>query len=138
MSEIGTVVETMHGKVRVRIPHSQRCTGCHACSFIAGEAQMELIALNRCHARVGDHVELEIERSGELPASLILYGVPLLSFIIVLILFLLFASELVSFLSAIAAVAISYLLIRRLSAQMNTTRYLPSAVSICAPDSVSE
>ncbi len=130
MAEIGTVIEVMPRKVKVRIPHSDRCKGCHACSFIAADAQMELIALNHCNAKIGDKVSLSIERSGELPASLLLYGVPMAFFIITLLLLLTFAGELVAFLGAIIMTAIAYLLVRKLSGHMDTSRYLPTATEI--------
>lgn len=137
MAEIGTVIEVLPRKVKVHIPHSERCKGCHACQFIADQAKMEIIALNKCGARKGDQVKVAITASGEMPATFLLYGVPMAAFLIVLILLLNFIPELYAFLGAVAAVALSYLGVRWLSKKMDTSKYLPTAIEVISSDSES-
>ena len=87
MHEFGTVIALKESLVQVEIPRSKYCRGCHACTPLDGKDSMMLFALNDCQADIGDQVQIQIQESGELSASLLLYGIPLAVFLISLVLF---------------------------------------------------
>lgn len=130
MSEIGTVIGIQGRMVQLEIPRSSRCRGCHACQPLSGKNSMTLFALNDCHAEPGQQVEVIIQESGELSASLLLYGLPLVVFLISILLFNLFLSDLWTVLLSLLLVALAYGVLRFLSPRLNRDRYLPRATRI--------
>lgn len=91
---------------------------------------MTLFALNDCQAQIGDQVEIQIQESGELSASLLLYGVPLATFLLSLFLFHAIFAEIPALLLSLLFLAISYLGIHLLSKHLKRDRYMPRAVRI--------
>ena len=92
---------------------------------------MVLLAQNDCGAVPGDQVEITLEESGFLSATLLLYGVPL----IVFLLSMLIASQLLSqesavFLISLLLLAITYGVLHVMTKKMNRSRYTPRAVRI--------
>lgn len=130
MNKIGTVIGFQDRFVQLEIPRSSRCRGCHACTPLNGKNSMTLFALNDCHAAIGDRVEIQIQESGELSATLLLYGIPLVLFLAAIFLFSLFLEEIPTVLLSLAVLALTYLGIHFLSRRLNRDRYLPRAVRI--------
>ena len=130
MHEFGTVIALKESLVQVEIPRSKHCRGCHACTPLDGKDSMMLFALNDCQANIGDQVQIQIQESGELSASLLLYGVPLAVFLISLVLFTLCLPEIPALLLSFLILALSYLVIHFLSKHLNRERYMPRAICI--------
>lgn len=130
MSEFGTVIAFKGKLAQVEIPRSERCRGCHACTPLNGKDSMTLFAINDCGAHIGDQVEIQIRESGELSASLLLYGAPLAVFLLGILIFNYFFSETVALLLSLALIAVSYLIIHILSPRLNRDPYMPRAVRI--------
>ena len=130
MHEFGTVIAIKESPIQVEIPRSKRCRGCHACTPLNGKDSMTLFALNDCQAAIGDQVQIQIQESGELSASLLLYGIPLAVFLISLVLFALFLPEIPALLLSFLILSLAYLAIHFLSKRLNRERYMPRAVLI--------
>lgn len=77
MQETGTIISLNRDKALVLINRRQNCHGCTACQPL-GENYMQLEALNRLDARVGDTVEVMIEPRQIIKNSLIVFILPLL------------------------------------------------------------
>ncbi len=80
--EVGTVVGTREDLAVVSLARGRYCEGCGSCCVAAGEASMLAEARNPVGARVGDRVEVEIPVKAALKAAYLLYGIPLLVFLL--------------------------------------------------------
>jgi len=80
--EAGVVIE-VHGELaKVAFPRGRLCEGCGSCCVVADEDTMVVEARNAAGAELGDRVEVEIPLRVALKAAYILYGVPLLAFLL--------------------------------------------------------
>lgn len=80
--EVGTVVAVRGELAEVRFPRGRRCEGCGSCCVAADREAMVAEAMNPVGARPGDLVEVELPVTVSLRAAYILYGVPLLFFLL--------------------------------------------------------
>lgn len=84
MKEIGKVVEKNNEILKVELSQSNLCASCKMCE--RGQNNMLILeALNECNADVGDNVIVELDRKDFYKATLTIYAVPLLSFLIFVI-----------------------------------------------------
>lgn len=82
MKEIGIIKEVKGKRASVIIQRSAACGDCGACQVGKEKMTMEANAYNTIGAKEGDKVEVEMEFVNVLKASFILYGIPLVLFII--------------------------------------------------------
>lgn len=81
MREIGQVIGIENGYAKVQIKRTEACAKCGACDMGQSKS-MEFLAKNFISAKVGDRVEIETQTANVLKASFIMYGVPLIFFLI--------------------------------------------------------
>jgi len=77
--ETGTVVEATDGTATVLVERSSACVGCAAagvCHTLGGGSDARVTVRNDLDAKTGDVVELGIEESSLVSASIIVYLVP--------------------------------------------------------------
>lgn len=130
MAEYGTVTAVKGKVLTIEIPRSKACAGCGACVPLDGKNTMSCFVLNECDAKVGDVVELAPGENKELGASLLLFGLPLVCFLVLLLLGKLFTTELVSFFIALGAMALGYVAVYFISRKIKAERFMKRAVSI--------
>lgn len=82
MKEIGEIIELEGNQAIVRIQRSSACGKCGACKFGASRDGMLLSTYNHLNGKPGDFVEIELESSSIVKASIIVYLIPLLGLII--------------------------------------------------------
>ena len=82
MIEVGRIVEISGGKAKVSLPRKEGCAGCGRCSFAVGGKNMLLEAENDAGGRPGDEVEVNVPSRDPLQASLLIFGLPLLAFLV--------------------------------------------------------
>ncbi|MGQ9537794.1 MAG: SoxR reducing system RseC family protein [Actinomycetota bacterium] len=82
LRELGTVIEVRGDLVEVAFPRGRMCEGCGSCCVAAGEDSMVVEARNPHGAGRGDRVEVEVPLGIALKAAYLLYGVPLLAFLL--------------------------------------------------------
>ena len=133
MTEIGTVTAVKGKVLTIEIPRSKACSGCKACIPLDGKDTMSCFVLNECGAKVGDRVELAPGESKELGASLLLFGVPLVCFLVFLLIGKLLTTELISFLIALGVMGVSYLAVFFISKKIRAERFMKRAVNIAGP-----
>ncbi|MDI6873043.1 SoxR reducing system RseC family protein [Candidatus Solincola sp.] len=80
--ELGTVIKVKGNLAEVAFPRGRMCEGCGSCCVAAGEDTMVVEARNPGGARKGDRVEVEVPIRVALKAAYLLYGVPLLAFLL--------------------------------------------------------
>ena len=118
MKEIGIVSGIQGKKAQVIIQRSSACGDCGACQVGKNKLTMETNAVNAVGAQRGDQVEVEMSFVNILKASLILYGIPLIVFILGVFAgnYIPFQNQpdnpLISFLSGLLLMTLSYIVIK--------------------------
>jgi len=83
MEEEGIVVEAGGGAAKVRIDKKSACEGCSA-AFICHPKEHDYVdVVNHIGASAGQKVKIEVRPEVYVKASVLLYGVPILVFLIV-------------------------------------------------------
>lgn len=118
MQEIGVVTAVLKNEARVQIKRHAACGDCGACQVGKEKMTMETVAQNPAGAKIGERVLVEMETVNVLRATTIMYGFPLLAFLIGCGLGMLLAgvfqtdSVLTPFFSGILLTAVAYGIIR--------------------------
>ena len=82
MAEKGLVVGLKNDLAVIRLNRIEACAKCRACVAGMKTEEMMVEAENECDAVVGDWVEMELRDYGFLKAVLIMYGLPLIGFMV--------------------------------------------------------
>lgn len=77
----GVVKEVHKDSAVVIMERQDMCGDCHACEMISGKKQCTLTCHNHVECEVGDRVEVTLTNDHFLKATYIVYGVPLIGFI---------------------------------------------------------
>ncbi len=127
--EKGRVIKVDGEKVRVSFKRGAGCGSCKACSEGQNENEMEIVAYNDCNAKLNDFVEVSIETEFMLKATGIMYGIPLVT---MLIGFLIgnFVSQLVSFVTGIIFLTVTYIIIKKNESKFQNRNFTAKAVAI--------
>ncbi len=78
IEEIGTVIGIEGRYARVSVPKKSTCEGCTAGTCSAGEQSMEIEALNKAGAAIGQRVKVMVHSYAYMKGSMIIYGIPAL------------------------------------------------------------
>lgn len=120
MKEIGIIIDTKGKTAQVAIQRHSACGDCGACHMSKATSTMETHALNPIFAKKGETVEVEMQFASVFKAASIMYGIPLVAFLIgscfsyflILNLGLNWDQNLVPFFSGIALLAVAYAVIK--------------------------
>jgi sigma-E factor negative regulatory protein RseC len=120
MEEVGKVLKIKGNTAEILIERNPSCESCGACRLIS-DKEMVAEAENTLGAKEGQLVKISLEDKKVLEASIIIYAIPLVFFILgyfvgILINNLLFPdnpSEIIGIIFAFVFLAISYLIINR-------------------------
>ena len=82
IEEIGVVTSIDGLKAQVNVPKKSSCEGCTAGTCATGEQSMEIIALNKAGAEVGQKVKVVIQSYAYMKGSMIIYGIPALALVL--------------------------------------------------------
>lgn len=80
--EYGIVKEIKDNRVVVSMVRTDACAGCRACKMGHEQQEMIIEAINECDANIGDKVGVEISTDAFISATLIMYALPLLGFLV--------------------------------------------------------
>jgi sigma-E factor negative regulatory protein RseC len=81
-SEEGTVVAVRGDMAEVMLRRSRFCEGCGSCCVQVGNDAMLAEAENRAGAKQGDRVIVDLPARASIRAAYILYGIPLIAFLL--------------------------------------------------------
>ena len=82
LEEIGTVISIEGHHARVSVPKKSSCEGCTAGTCSAGEQSMEIEALNKAGAVIGQRVRVLVHTYAYMKGSMIIYGIPAIFLVI--------------------------------------------------------
>lgn len=126
--EIGKIQEIKDNKAIIYLERKSACSGCHACEMSHDTQMMTMTAINECEGKVGDDVMVELVVERLLFATLIVYGVPLITTVIGFTIgFFAFDNELYAFLLGILFMFITYFIIKKCDGFFNNDKYIPVA-----------
>lgn len=78
----GVVKEVHKNSVMVMMERQDMCGECHACEMLSGKKVCTLTCQSNVSCQVGDRVEVTLTNKHFLKATYIVYGIPLLGFIL--------------------------------------------------------
>ncbi|MFZ7122035.1 MAG: SoxR reducing system RseC family protein, partial [Eubacteriaceae bacterium] len=139
MKEIGIVNSIRGNEAKVIIQRNAACGDCGACQVGKDKLTMEATAINVIGAKEGDKVEVEMKFVNVLRASFIMYGIPLIMFIVGSIIGYYYSSivleqpenPIFSFLFGIILTAITYFVIKYLDSKGKFShKYEPQITNI--------
>ncbi|TAL26018.1 MAG: hypothetical protein EPN94_04165 [Nitrospirae bacterium] len=81
MEEIGTVKSVQGMFARVSVPKKSVCEGCTAGVCKPDEQAMEIEALNKAKAKVGQKVRVVVKTYTYLKGSILVYGIPAIALV---------------------------------------------------------
>lgn len=138
MAEKGQVVETDGDMVVVKMRRTEACAHCRACLTGLSEQEMIINAINKCDAKTGDWVDIELYDNGFFTAVLVLYGIPMLALMAGILLGYFLApligagniKEPLSFIVGVIFTLFSYLWIKNNQSRWENKKYKPVAARI--------
>lgn len=93
MKQCGVVTENKITTAKVLIQRHSSCGSCKACKMGHEDVKLEIEAINKANAEVGQWVEVAMDEQSLLQAAFIAYAMPLMT----LLLGIIFGSKLLSF-----------------------------------------
>ncbi len=127
--EKGKVKNITGEKLTVVFKRGAGCGSCKACSEGQNENEMEIIAYNDCDAKLGDTVAVKIETEFMLKATLIMYGIPLVTLMFGFLLGSL-VSTIVAFSTGIVFLFLTYFVIKKNEHRFQNRNFTAKAVEI--------
>jgi sigma-E factor negative regulatory protein RseC len=137
MKEIGRVIEKNGNKLIIELSPSSYCSSCKLCQR-GNEDNFILEVLDKCSAKPGDFVSIEISKSSYYKATILIYIVPLIFFILGTIIGYIIGnyfkkdSQILGFVFGLLFLSLSYLVIRFIDRkiQKKSSDYIPVAKEI--------
>lgn len=139
MAEKGKVTGVNENTLTVVMTRKEACAKCRACIAGLSEKEMVIEAENECDATVGDWVEVEVTPDGFITALFVVYGLPLIGFMIGLLpsYFLLKpalglgnAGDVLSFAIGLVCAGLVFLWIKKNEERWQQRKYKPLATRI--------
>ncbi|NLI89751.1 MAG: SoxR reducing system RseC family protein [Epulopiscium sp.] len=137
MAQIGKVDSIKNDNIFVKVIREEACAHCKMCTTGINEGKECIIeAVNKCNAKVGDVVEIDVQPNYFLRATAIMYGIPLIVLFLAIGISLgvleskgVAAAEVISAFIGVFFTAIVYLAINKREKNNKNDKYLPIAVS---------
>ncbi|MEO1815580.1 MAG: SoxR reducing system RseC family protein [Acetobacterium sp.] len=139
MKEIGTIKALQGNNAEVEIKRNSACGDCGACHVSKDQSVMLTTAKNPINAKSGEIVEVEMQFANVFVAAFIMYGIPLIAFILgsCVVYYLVGALSLgwdqvlTSFITGISLTAITYLVIRNFDRKGRfNSKYQPVIIAV--------
>lgn len=137
MGEVGEVVGREGNRLVVRMQRTEACAKCRACTAGLESKDMIIKALNMCQGNIGDKVEIVLDNSNFMKATLIMYGIPFVAFMLGVfggyygaLEYGFNSPELVGIALGIILVVITYLIIRTQEYRFKEGGYIPKAINV--------
>lgn len=120
----------------VTMERQDMCGECHACEMISGKKKCELTCLNTVGAVEGETVEITLSTEHFIKATYIMYGVPLIGFVVGMgigigidYILKLNHQDICVILGALVGIIVGGLYIKLRDSRYNYDKYLPKIIS---------
>ncbi|MDI9475784.1 MAG: SoxR reducing system RseC family protein [Natronincolaceae bacterium] len=81
MKQNGIIISINEDRAKVMLQRQTSCGDCKACKLGRDNPNIEVDAINSINAKIGDHVEIDMEHQSFLVAAFIVYMIPLFALI---------------------------------------------------------
>lgn len=137
LGEVGEVIGKESGKLIVRMERKEACAKCRACTAGMKKEDMIIRAENVCNAEVGNKVDIVLDNADFMKATLIMYGIPFVAFMVGI-----FGgyygalkmginnSEVVGVVAGIVLVIVTYLIIHSQENRFKKGNFVPKALKV--------
>lgn len=127
MEEFGVIRKIQGNIATVSVPKKSSCEGCMLGTCKSAEESMEIDALNQINAQIGQKVKILIRPYSYIKSSILIYGIPTVSFIIGIIIgkeifgirLKIFEPDTASAVFGFGALALSFIIIKLWSSKLN-------------------
>ncbi len=135
--EVGEVIAIEDGRLVIKLQRNEACAKCRACTAGIESKEMIIKAINDCGGTVGDMVEIALDSADFYRATIIMYGIPFIAFIIGI-----FAgyysalkfnfpyAEIVGIVLGFLLVIITYGIIHTQEHRFKKNNYVPKAINV--------
>lgn len=120
MKEQGTVIDVCNNTVKIKLTTTGQCAKCGLCSQSPDKSRILSIKTQKL-LKINDRVTLEINQQLLTVSFLLLYGVPIVTFVTGAILGYYLGNEILATLMGIAFAAIGFFLVKFISKKMFLT-----------------
>lgn len=137
IGEVGEVIGFESGRLVVKMERKEACAKCRACSAGMKKEEMIIRAENVCNAQIGNKVDIVLDNANFMKATLIMYGLPFVFFMLGI-----FAGyygaeslgiangELVGIVLGLVLVVLTYAIIHSQEHRFKSEGYVPKAIKI--------
>lgn len=137
LGEVGEVIGTEDDNLVVKMQRTEACAKCRACTAGMKKEDMIIKAQNLCKASVGNKVDIVLDNADFMKATIIMYGIPFIAFMIGI-----FGGyygaynlginngELIGIAAGLILVVITYLIIHSQEDKFKKGNYVPKAIKI--------
>lgn len=137
LGEIGEVIGREQGRLVVKMQRTEACAKCRACTAGMKKEDMIIHAENMCDAQIGNKVDVVLDNADFMRATLIMYGIPFVAFMIGIfggyygsISLALNNNELWGIALGVLLVVISYCIIHTQEEKFKSKNYVPKAIKV--------
>ncbi|MGN1318086.1 MAG: SoxR reducing system RseC family protein [Lachnospirales bacterium] len=137
MAEIGEVIGYEEGKLVIKLERTEACAKCKACTAGIEKKEMLIKAVNLCEGRIGDKVEIMLDSVDFYKATVIMYGIPFIMFMIGVfagyygaLKYNIAYAEVVGIVLGLILVVITYLVIHSQEHRFKKGNYVPKAINV--------
>ncbi len=137
MGEVGEVVGREGNRLVVKMQRTEACAKCRACTAGLESKDMIIKAVDMCSGNIGDKVEIVLDNSNFMKATLIMYGIPFIAFMLGVFggyygaaAYGLGSPELMGIGAGVILVALTYMLIRTQEHRFKEGGYIPKAINV--------
>lgn len=137
MAEVGEVIGFEDKKLVIKLERTEACARCKACTAGFDKKEMIIKAENLCNGNIGDKVEIALDSVDFYKATIIMYGIPFLMFMLGIfggyygaLKYGIGYSELIGIGVGIVLVVITYLVIHSQEHRFKKANYIPKAINI--------
>ncbi len=137
LGEVGEVINKDGNNLVVKMQRTEACAKCRACSAGMKKEDMIIKAENICNAEIGNKVDVVLDNANFMKATLIMYGIPFIAFMIGV-----FGGyygavntgikngELIGIGAGIVLVVITYIIIHSQEYRFKNGKFVPKAIKI--------
>lgn len=137
LGEVGEVIGKENNRLIIRMQRTEACAKCRACTAGMKKEDMIIKAENMCNAEIGNKVDVIIDNANFMKATLIMYGIPFIAFMIGIFVGYYGADkyginngELIGIGLGLILVVVTYLIIHTQEKKFRTEGFIPKAINI--------
>ncbi len=135
--EVGEVIAIEDNRLVIKLQRNEACAKCRACTAGIEGKEMIIKAINECGGTVGDRVEIALDSADFYKATMIMYGIPFIAFLIGVfggyysaLYFEIPYAEVIGIAAGFIMIIITYGIIHTQEHRFKKNNYVPKAINV--------